>query len=693
MSDVFTLDYSGLTGLPSSGETIRTQGAHLERAAKHLQSDVDDAKQKWTGMGPLYAGPGETTLQNGFDQPATDAEQLVGNATKVKSAADTLADAIDDLNTRQDTFRTETVPQLERLYDDARDGTASDWSLSLVKGAYQGILQQQIDTLATEWHQAQQDFNTALGSIGRVATDTAVHFDYGSNSTAVSRTEQLYKAATTPGATPNKVEAYYAYLATLTEDEVAAFAATNPEARVTPPTTPDNVPNSGFPTGEHGAEWWRCLGKEQQNALIAALPALVGNTNGVPYAKRNQANRNTLDLVRNDPDPAYSQEQRKAFESIYTALADHKDNEGSNVPKSLLHFIPVDPASQRPFASVGAGNVDTADDVTVTVSGMGSGTHNMSGEAGHGSEIDNNLDGNRAVITWLGYDSPDKPQWDDLAYESGIPRVGGIVDWFLDAGNSTKTSTEVLRSQHADIGGTKLAHFLDGLHEIRDAYGDPPTTNVLAHSYGTTTAAEALVETQHDVDRYVMVGSAGIDPDVADHASDFNVKEDEDGRPSVYATVAFDDPYAPLGQMGSGRVSPTAEEFGAYTFSSDGEGNMSGGVGTGHDQSTEAGDDKWGYIEPGSQSFTTVDKILSGDAEDVEWIDESRVDKDPDGWARHHLTELRDDLLDQGIDYLDGKKDDAIDKAKETGDHVKDWGEDRAGDVEDGWNWVKDKVT
>ncbi|GHD00271.1 alpha/beta hydrolase [Zhihengliuella salsuginis] len=705
---IFSIDTSGLKNLPADTEGIRTAARAVKSAGQTIEDETTSAKTTWNGIRPLYEGPGEQALATSMAPAVLDAGELVESTTSLKEAAFTLADEIDDLNTRKGTFWDTTVPDQESNYNDNyADSAASRRQYPHAKATLQQELQRDFDAITEDWETAQTTFNSTVDGIARISSDTPAHFDYGTNSTRIDRAARLYRVAMGEGATAEDVEAYYAYLGKLSDQEIEAFAATHPDSRTAPPPVSAEPPaGDGYPAGKHGADWWDSLSTEQQAALTAMLPALVGNTNGVPYSDRNRANVTTLKLVRNDPD--YTAEQREAFESIAKSLHPEEDRDGNTVPRGLLHFIPVDPASQRPLASVAVGDVDTADNVTFTVAGMGSGTNNMTGEVGNAQNLYDGLEGSRAVVSWIGYDSPDKPAWDGSNFNGSWPSLGSAA-W-----ESGTNSTEVLRSDHANTGGTQLAIFLDGFHETRDHTGDVPTVNVGAHSYGTTTAAVGLTETKYDVDRFVMYGSAGIDPSVADHASDFNVKEGSDGKAQVYATLAYDDPWAPAGQIGSERLSPTAEEFGAHVFSSDGEGNIDGQVGNIHYQDSSDGDGDWGYLEPDSQSYNTIDQILSGEADAVEYIDEARQDSDPKRVyelmqdaidAKNTTIEVKEDVVewfgdrkddaveakDAVVDWTGDRKDDVVDFAGEAKDEVVDRADDARDAAGDAWDWAKDK--
>ncbi|WP_152998250.1 alpha/beta hydrolase [Curtobacterium luteum] len=69
----------------------------------------------------------------------------------------------------------------------------------------------------------------------------------------------------------------------------------------------------------------------------------------------------------------------------------------------------------------------------------------------------------------------------------------------------------VLHGDAARAGATRLADDLAGFRATR---ADGPTLNVVGHSYGTTTGADALHGTGVHVDNFVAVASAGIEGDV-----------------------------------------------------------------------------------------------------------------------------------------------------------------------------------
>jgi pimeloyl-ACP methyl ester carboxylesterase len=108
----------------------------------------------------------------------------------------------------------------------------------------------------------------------------------------------------------------------------------------------------------------------------------------------------------------------------------------------------------------------------------------------------------------------------------------------------------------AQDGAWRFATELDGTHAARAE--KLPYVGVVAHSYGTTMAADALTHTKYAVDSFTMLGSAGIDTDTVNSLADLHVKN-SDGAPAIYTTAAQLDFLAPFGSAMGGRAEPNPE--------------------------------------------------------------------------------------------------------------------------------------
>ncbi|WP_169332120.1 alpha/beta hydrolase [Acaricomes phytoseiuli] len=316
---------------------------------------------------------------------------------------------------------------------------------------------------------------------------------------------------------------YLTALAALTSMQLALFAvwqqgqARNPltQGRVDVPAT---------------KAWWGGLNSSTQALLIAAVPGIIGNLNGVPYSTRDKANRTLLNTLRRDL--GVSERVRKALDGIEKSV---KYQDGS--PRADRYVIAFDLNNDKPLAAVAIGDLDTPGNVTWNIPGMG--TTVAPGGIDDWTNASQNVYNRQvatlerygpaaisnAVVSWVGYDAPEMfPQ-----------------------------SQEVFSGDKAWVGSDKLAAALDGFYETRNAGNGIglPKVHVVAHSYGTTNAAYALTKTSYDVSTVTFVGSAGIDPNVVPNAEAMNIKKASDGKPAVYATLAVRDLVAPAGIWGS----------------------------------------------------------------------------------------------------------------------------------------------
>ncbi len=184
-------------------------------------------------------------------------------------------------------------------------------------------------------------------------------------------------------------------------------------------------------------------------------------------------------------------------------------------------------------AGISIGDLDTASNIGVNVSGMDSsvkdmGNGNQAAHELHQAAYDRSPIGTFAVVNWVGYRSP--------------------------------TMGEVHSMDRADSGAGRLLSFLNGMNASRLEQGATPEQfNVYAHSYGSTTAAEALKRIDAGiVDRLVTYGSAGL-------KSGTTLSEIHVGK--VYSTHANGDGVAKFGQHGQKPVDP--RDIGAQKFSSE----------------------------------------------------------------------------------------------------------------------------
>lgn len=353
---------------------------------------------------------------------------------------------------------------------------------------------------------------------------------------------------------------------------------------------------SGNSTPQEVAVKWKALGLSQDDVEKLPIEVLIalGDTDGVPYEVQHIAASAALDYAIANPDTAIrmmglvGDMTVKQFvgqlESIRNAHDDAEANAelmSGNPTVQLFGFGTHDGALT---AAISLGDLDTASHVGVNVSGMGSDVNGL----GQGVRAAKQLyfeanrahaQANPAIVTWIGYHSPAMPP-----------------------------SLEVTNGDRAASGAKPLADFIDGINAVRTANGNSMQEFVVfGHSYGSTTAAEALKISQTGVDTFVTYGSAGLEK---------GTTADQLHADSVYATGAKGDNVAWMGLLGSGRDNPL-EIYEIKDFKSEDRGDRVRV--TAHDMFTEDTSGsffnwggKVGYLTEGTSSVESMGRILVG---------------------------------------------------------------------------------
>jgi hypothetical protein len=355
---------------------------------------------------------------------------------------------------------------------------------------------------------------------------------------------------------------------------------------------------SGRLTVQEVSELWQR--SDLSDTDLAQLPIgtliQLANTNGIDVVTQNAAARAALDYAIEHPAAAYrSLSLAPADISLATFTQQVRDlraalagtdamavTMSSQPAVQLLNFGVHDGAVT---AAISLGDLGRADSVAINVSGMGSevGSIGVATQAArhlYAETIRADPSVRPAVVTWIGYRSPAAPP-----------------------------SSEVLRSARAASGATSLAHFIDGVAVARAATDDPPQRMVvLAHSYGSTVAAEALkFTTTGEIDAFVAYGSAGFSSET--QTAHLRARY-------VYATMAKGDQIAEIGRVFSARRDPN-EIDGVRQFSS--EGDASRLRVTMHGMYAEAGEwslanwTKTGYLSEGTASVETMGVLIARD--------------------------------------------------------------------------------
>lgn len=348
------------------------------------------------------------------------------------------------------------------------------------------------------------------------------------------------------------------------------------------------------------ARVWLDLPDPFISALIEERPDAVGNLEGASYVDRHRANVRRLGIVAREAVAAQQQalsrirstapqagsrmglaeaDARVEGIDVLLGILESRTSSDTNPPRYLISLD--DSVDGPPLAAIAVGDLDSALYATYFVPGMNSSVLEADDYLRGVTRIQQASEDSAAVL-WLGYESP------------------GPV--------------ETVSTARAEAGAVQLGRALEGYDSFRDTVGLPSELTVLAHSYGSTTAAIALSGANYGVSSFVMIGSAGVPSTIG--LDDLHVLPER-----VYASEAMADVMAGKGQFWSGRVNPASVDWGAQLFGSNGttleDGTILSAVAAhdvvGHD--TDADHDK--YLGDGTESLYDIRKIVTGQLHDI----------------------------------------------------------------------------
>lgn len=352
---------------------------------------------------------------------------------------------------------------------------------------------------------------------------------------------------------------FLADLATVDRD---ALAAAGHDDRVL--ATAQDTP----PAAADVAGWWSALDDTTKARLVALAPSVVGNLDGVPYDVRDRANRVALGIDLADPGTTAA--ERAMLDQVRDSL-----EHAAGTPYRSLVVLDTRGTGR---AAIAVGDLGTAADVTVVVPGMfftvGGQMRDFTDTAGDVYREQTAVAGlarpdtrrgsgtGEAVLAWMGYETPDL--------------------------------SNILSLDLAKTGAGRLERLVDGLDAVRGP-GERPRLNVVAHSYGSTTAMMALASGRMQADTLTVLGSPGSD---VRSAAQLAVRHGQ-----VFVGDAHDDPIAGTGYFGT---DPGSAGFGSTLLdlsddlAAQGDGTFRRPVG--HND----------YLKPGTASLHDVALIAVG---------------------------------------------------------------------------------
>lgn len=432
------------------------------------------------------------------------------------------------------------------------------------------------------------------------------------------------------------------------------------------------------------AAWWAGLSETERDQLLATRFDTLGQLRGLPADVLDAANQRRIEVdqvrftatkadldaqitqratalgmdpsdegeLRSDPELADLLDQRQevnrqldnataAGERVTDA---HEMAVANGIEDDIyvLSYDPVGPGNQDGLLAVAFGNPDTADNLAVTVPGVGT-TLESGFPNGQAVELREQMDeaapgANNATVAWLGYDAP---QWD------------------LNVGSA----------ENARDGGTALVSDVDGYRAAAEAAGHDPHVTAFGHSYGSVAVGYAGMNGLA-ADDIAFLGSPGVGASGVDQLSA--------GPGHVWAGATEHDPIV-QGTSGDwftedgSSTTPYDDSFGANQIGAGTTENLAGAHSA--------------YYTDGSESLRNLGNIATGNYDAVtepRWQDSPLPPELPgsdlpvvgpviDGVANvgvqtvDIVEDVGGGLLDTGGHALDGDWDGAWDELRDTG--------------------------
>ena len=252
------------------------------------------------------------------------------------------------------------------------------------------------------------------------------------------------------------------------------------------PAGGDRVPDAGvvaaWPNSSQDriADQIATMTPEQRQRLIEAFPSQVGNTDGIPWEMRIEANRtNVAQAVLREPDPL-----RLALYRELLAEIDDPAGEHGRLDRQILAFDP----SRASLVEL-HGSVASASGVAVLVPGLNTTLNGSAANAKTARRFVSTTRGDVATITYLG---------------GPFPRGDNLVSALAAAADP----------RYALAMAPRLVAFAEDVDRTVDSTGRRIPVTVIGHSYGGSIVgtAEALGLTS-DRTLYVAAAGAGVGVD------------------------------------------------------------------------------------------------------------------------------------------------------------------------------------
>ncbi|MEO9247484.1 alpha/beta hydrolase [Citricoccus nitrophenolicus] len=314
-------------------DALSDAAADLRTESKNTRESMEDATSSWRGFRTCYRHDGtQDVVWTGLDTLAPHAEDWA-------SALSSAKDAVDDFVTTGRPLQSEreSLDRAEPALSSRRSAALSSEDEAEVEEVRSDIVafNERATALQTDWDNAQETFEAAIGAIALGTTD-------GLPTVTAARdadTDVLDWAGMTSELDERFGEidpkSIWRDLRGLSEDELRDWLEANPEAARALPENDfpgDPVPGSaedimaeamadGAQLSEEGVagirDAWLGLEDHERERLMLLFPGVIGNLNGIPLATRGQTNHVTVAGLR---------------EQTAERLAEHRDNRPQHAP-------------------------------------------------------------------------------------------------------------------------------------------------------------------------------------------------------------------------------------------------------------------------------------------------------------------------------------------------------------------------
>ncbi|MFJ8433921.1 alpha/beta hydrolase [Kitasatospora sp. NPDC094019] len=447
---------------------------------------LHDAAKAWTALGHAAEGVGQRHRSqvngplagNWEGEDAKAAVSYMGKTEQqlniVKMEAGAAALVLNTVADRIDQARTNLVNAVNRAADAGLDVSA-DGVVSLPP---EGEGEHNDPDAQKARQQLGRDMKSCQGRIDTALKDAGTASDQGN--TALGR-------LSSNALDPAKVNG------ALAGAKNAAAAAMRDLGLVDP-----YIPDGKDP--ERSAAWWKGLTPEQQDAYLALHPDRIGKLDGLPATVRDEANRLVLDekldayRAGKPGDFGVEEGEYKARISAMEEIRRKLIASDGNPEKHRMFLLGIDPDANNGRAVVSTGNPDKAQHTAIFVPGTGTVLTGVPGQMDHIRRLqgvaEDETDGDVAVVSWLGYETP---------------------NWL---------NGSVAETDRGDAGAPLLRDFTKGLRVAEGDNGVCSHLTLMGHSYGTYVVGAAARDGGANVDDIIALGSPGMG---VDRASELNI--------------------------------------------------------------------------------------------------------------------------------------------------------------------------